>query len=214
MRHLVIALLVLMSVACESNKESLPGSYKLEQTKAEIEEANKYYSLKNFSPTQDRTTFTFSVGNNKEWDKDLYKGTLSLKPSIKDQKNYITLNITFEDAEITHTVLFTKNPEKIQEIDLAYKDLIASCAFVCRDLECKTIALSPSFGRDGKKNYFRYTSVWQMSFPEGENNLNYKISDYYTIQGDQEVYLKMYNDPLYILKLPLDSPELKKWQLF
>jgi len=213
MRHLLLALMVILGAACESNKESLPGSYKLEKSDVEKEEAQNYYSLKNFSVSEDKASYGFIVSAYKSWDKDLYKGTLSLTPFTKDKKSFMTFKINIDDSEISRTEPFVREPGKIQQLESTYKDLRVDCAFVCRDTECKTIAFSTRFTRDSRD--FKYASglfvsVWNMEEKEGA----YKITTIFNIEGDQELYFEMYKDPLYILKLPSDSPNLKKWQSF
>lgn len=202
-----------MLIACQNNKENLPGSYKLAPEKQATEAKWKMsYLIKNASVNPDKTALNYILSEQGSWDADARTGQVSFSLSNKNEKSMITFKVTSGDLETAQTRVLEKDPKALQVFEATLGDVKIESTFVCIQSDCKTPIFSIRANRqdpDVKYTTSPYTTIWEASLSES----SFKILRTAVLKsyGDG---VDLYNNPTtYIFTFPLDS-DLWQWHTF
>ncbi|WP_413291526.1 hypothetical protein [Bdellovibrio sp. HCB337] len=211
MKWLTLAFATLLFVACDTNKENLPGSYKLAPSTEEKDSVwKKSYSMKQLNVTSDKTTLGFVISEAAKWDLDSHKGQLSYSLSVKNEKPVMTLKVSIGETESSQSQILNKDAKTPQSFSVLINDVKVESAIMCREESCKTLVFSVRTIRqhpDIKFNAAAYVALWEMSENDGVLRIE-KV-------GHLEKYdsKDLYNNPYFIFDSLSTSTKLI-WQTY
>lgn len=211
MNHFILILFFTILAGCEANKESLPGSYKLERPAEEKTLFEKQLRIWKQNITLDKRSMEFEVADMKK-PEDKYSGSLRVVSATVKEKTKLVFQLSFGEIDFTYSRPYPKDLKSLQEFNFRYEGFKLEGLFRCQDPDCNTIQLSMIANNISVLNdnsLKLHTVMWEMTQNEG----SFIIQKIGVLNYKPEINSALLADPNYIFSLPADSPDIK-WQSY
>lgn len=209
MKYLLIFLAVLGLANCFHDRESLPGSYKLEKPESLEEqstyalEMNEGYSGKDL--LKFRVTAFQSTPSAPQ--KTINEGSVSLKKRENEETNLFELSLRTKSDDLeTHLTKIFRIKDLRAPLSFIHENVLYYGAVVCRDPDCQSIAFSFQASKpDGLVRIPRFYIIFLNATAEKDS---YIFKNLCYPNGTHSIQDKLLNEPYYLMSLPEDSQDL------
>lgn len=209
MKYILIFLAVLGLANCFHDRESLPGSYKLEKPES-LEEQSTYALDFNESFTgKDLLKFRVIAFQSKEGapTKTISEGSVSLKKRENEETNLFELSLRTSSENLeTHLTKIFKIKDLRAPLSFVHENILYYGAIVCRDADCQSMAFS--FQAQKPDGLIRRPQFYFYFLNVTAERDSYIFKNLCFPYGTNSAQDKLLNEPYYFMSLPEGSQDL------
>lgn len=210
MNYFVLFLLTLGFVSCSNDKDSLPGSYKLEKPLLESAVLNQFYNLNiHYSSQHPEAKYDIQVDSiDLNADRETIKrGTVLLKQVKKNEVRHLLLTIKDDTSgdEITYLKPIKTPLTEATSFEFSQDGISFRALARCNEEDCAKMRFYMASQNPMSKYNVRHVTFYVNAFLDSEA---YLFKSFCSVQ-QSEIITKTLKEPLLIFDLNEKSSELK-----